>query len=243
MEFNNHQIEEKKLAHVQVYEKLYNMIMDGTFPVGTRLPAELKLSKMLGVSRMTLRHALGLLHDDGLVQKVQGAGNFVLSGKKTVLSSLEKIGHPVYKCVNIEIDDVETQLKLEPSNDYQKKLLNIETPVIIAVHIWYRNQGKLLAYTFGVMAVESISKYHLDLNDKEQLMKFVQTDLYEQAERSQLTIHPDSAGNSILADSLQEGEHVTMIAEKIFDEELRPVICNKHYIVSEHAVFEVNAKK
>ena len=50
------EVTHKKLAHVQVYEALYKMVEDGTFPVGSRLPAEPKLAKMLGVSRMTLRH-------------------------------------------------------------------------------------------------------------------------------------------------------------------------------------------
>ena len=48
------EVTHKKLAHVQVYEALYKMVEDGTFPVGSRLPAEPKLAKMLGVSRMTM---------------------------------------------------------------------------------------------------------------------------------------------------------------------------------------------
>lgn len=243
MEGKNQQItDRKRLAHVQVYEKLYKMLMDGTFPVGTRLPSEPKLSKMLGVSRMTLRQALDLLHDDGLLQKVQGAGNFVMDRNKPVVSSLEKIGHPIYKCSLVQFDKVETEIKLEPANDFERELLNIETAVVIAIHTWYWSEGCLIAYTFGVMAVESVSKYHIDLNKKEEVVEFIQKGIYESASRTQLHIHPDSAGNSIQEEWSKNGQHATMIMEKIFDEELRPIICNKHYIVTEKAKFEINTK-
>ena len=118
------EVTHKKLAHVQVYEALYKMVEDGTFPVGSRLPAEPKLAKMLGVSRMTLRQALDLLHDDGKLRKVRGAGNFVADGNKIVSSSLEKLTHPMAGCMGEEFDRTTFELKIEPSNDYEKELLN-----------------------------------------------------------------------------------------------------------------------
>jgi len=41
------------------------------------LPSERKLMASYGVSRMTVRQALGMLADDGLVYRVQGSGTFV----------------------------------------------------------------------------------------------------------------------------------------------------------------------
>ena len=106
------EVTHKKLAHVQVYEALYKMVEDGTFPVGSRLPAEPKLAKMLGVSRMTLRQALDLLHDDGKLRKVRGAGNFVADGNKIVSSSLEKLTHPMAGCMGEEFDRTTFELSL-----------------------------------------------------------------------------------------------------------------------------------
>ena len=185
------EVTHKKLAHVQVYEALYKMVEDGTFPVGSRLPAEPKLAKMLGVSRMTLRQALDLL----------------------------------------------------PSNDYEKELLNLDTPVIVAIHIWYWKGTELTGYTFGVMSPHTVTKYQLDLNKKEEVVRFAQTEIYEKAERSQLRIHPNSAGTSILTEYMKEGEQMTMVQEKIYDEELQPILCNKHYMLTDKAVFEINTHK
>ena len=237
------EVTHKKLAHVQVYEALYKMVEDGTFPVGSRLPAEPKLAKMLGVSRMTLRQALDLLHDDGKLRKVRGAGNFVADGNKIVSSSLEKLTHPMAGCMGEEFDRTTFELKIEPSNDYEKELLNLDTPVIVAIHIWYWKGTELTGYTFGVRSPHTVTKYQLDLNKKEEVVRFAQTEIYEKAERSQLRIHPNSAGTSILTEYMKEGEQMTMVQEKIYDEELQPILCNKHYMLKDKAVFEINTHK
>ena len=44
---------------------------------GAQLPTERVLSERYGVSRVTVRRALALLADDGIVQAVQGRGTFV----------------------------------------------------------------------------------------------------------------------------------------------------------------------
>ena len=42
----------------QAEQALRSLIADGNWPDGTQLPNEGKLSEMLGVSRITIRHAL-----------------------------------------------------------------------------------------------------------------------------------------------------------------------------------------
>ena len=64
----------KKLLYTSVYDKLYKMIIDGEYPLNSKLPSEPELAKSFGVSRMTLRQALALLQDDGLVKNIRGKG-------------------------------------------------------------------------------------------------------------------------------------------------------------------------
>lgn len=52
-------------------------IAAGSYRPGDRLPTEAALSSRFGVNRHTVRHALSVLSDEGLVQSRRGAGVFV----------------------------------------------------------------------------------------------------------------------------------------------------------------------
>lgn len=60
-----------------VYSDLLARIGDGRLADGSRLPNERLLAAQYGVSRVTVRRALGRLRDERLIQSVQGAGTFV----------------------------------------------------------------------------------------------------------------------------------------------------------------------
>jgi DNA-binding GntR family transcriptional regulator len=58
-------------------EALTRAIESGTYRPGNPLPAEPALAEQLGVSRPTLREALRLLQERGLIQRKHGKGTFV----------------------------------------------------------------------------------------------------------------------------------------------------------------------
>jgi GntR family transcriptional regulator len=70
-------------AHAQIEDWLADAIAGGQLSPGDRLPAESDLAAWLGVSRMTLRHALGELAQRGLVTRAvgRGGGTFVAEPK------------------------------------------------------------------------------------------------------------------------------------------------------------------
>ena len=57
--------------------KIAGMILDEVYRSGYQLPAERDLVKQFGVSRSTLREALKLLEDSGLIEVRHGVGSFV----------------------------------------------------------------------------------------------------------------------------------------------------------------------
>jgi GntR family transcriptional regulator len=70
-------------VHVQIEDWLAGAIAAGRLAPGDRLPAEQELAAWFGVSRMTLRHALGELARRGLVTRTvgRGGGTFVAEPK------------------------------------------------------------------------------------------------------------------------------------------------------------------
>jgi GntR family transcriptional regulator len=63
--------------YLQLQQALHAAIEQGLLPVDQALPAERQLAQDLGVSRITVRKAIEGLAQQGLLQRRQGAGNFV----------------------------------------------------------------------------------------------------------------------------------------------------------------------
>ena len=90
-------------AYVKVYSRLKNEINKGTYPVGGFLPKECELEKIYQVSRTTVRNAVKILVQEGLVEVRQGSGTRVLNHKAiqnynkvtSVTESLMKKGYRV----------------------------------------------------------------------------------------------------------------------------------------------------
>lgn len=237
---------ERTLTYVRVYEKLYPMITDGTtFPVGSKLPSEPKLASMLGVSRMTLRQALSLLTEDGLIMKLQGKGNFVIDREKPRVSGIERLGNPVYQCSRAVIDDVEMEFRIEPANEHELNLFKRQTAVSVAVDRWYRSGGKIIAYSLSLMPIETVSKLELDLNSRENLMELLESGIYTRATRSHISIQPTSVGQFISGKYvMSQDAGVILISENIYGEDdYAPLVCNKHYLLPQTCSIEVNTVK
>jgi DNA-binding FadR family transcriptional regulator len=68
---------ETRRIYRQIADQLTELIDDGEFPAGGRLPSERELAVILGVSRPSVREALIVLEIGGRVQVRGGAGVFV----------------------------------------------------------------------------------------------------------------------------------------------------------------------
>jgi GntR family transcriptional regulator len=67
--------------YVQLREALRAEIEERGLRPGDRLPTEAELEERYGVSRSTIRQAVGDLQAEGLVERVQGKGTFVTAAK------------------------------------------------------------------------------------------------------------------------------------------------------------------
>lgn len=62
----------------QIADVIQEMITTQRIQVGERLPPERELSQLLDVNRSTIREAIGLLQERGLVQMKAGSGTYVI---------------------------------------------------------------------------------------------------------------------------------------------------------------------
>ena len=74
---NSLSIRDRRPLYIQAIDALTQMIETGQLPAGAQLPPEDELARNLGISRSTLREALGHLETRGLIARRQGIGTFV----------------------------------------------------------------------------------------------------------------------------------------------------------------------
>jgi len=64
-------------AYAQLADRLRHLIADGTYPPGSQIPPEVNLGRQFNLSPMTVRRAISILTDEGLLKPLQGKGTFV----------------------------------------------------------------------------------------------------------------------------------------------------------------------
>ena len=77
--------------YAQVSQRIEALISDGTLPAGTRLENEIAMGERFGLSRPTMRRAIQVLVDKGLLVRRRGVGTQIVHGsitRRLELSSL-----------------------------------------------------------------------------------------------------------------------------------------------------------
>lgn len=91
-----HVVEYKKRRPMSLYEQTAASIRDkillGEYPTGSKVPSErILLAQYPSISRGTLREALRMLAQEGLIKSRQGMGTFVLYRERAIPSLSEYI--------------------------------------------------------------------------------------------------------------------------------------------------------
>lgn len=79
--------------HAQVREAVRARILDGTYLPQQQLPSENEMTAMFSVSRITIRHALHDLQNEGIIYRLHGKGTYVSRPRATQdLTRLQSFG-------------------------------------------------------------------------------------------------------------------------------------------------------
>ncbi|MFD1425871.1 GntR family transcriptional regulator [Kroppenstedtia sanguinis] len=158
----------------QIYEWIKLKIDSEIWKPGTQLPPEPILSKDLGVSRQTLRQALQLLINEGLLYRQQGKGTFVQNTRSqyelTILTSFSeqmkaKGKHPSSQLIDIQSNiqpdhKLQVQLGLSPHNRVLKMVrLRLADEMPMSLETVYMDENLCPKLAQQDLARESL--YHL----------------------------------------------------------------------------------
>lgn len=88
----------KEQLYRQLYDILFQDIVNGAYAVGDLIPSESELMRQYGVSRATARKAMEMLANNGMISKRRGVGSEVISSRPS--SSLSHVTSFIKKNVD-----------------------------------------------------------------------------------------------------------------------------------------------
>lgn len=225
----------KKLKHVKVYDRIYELIQNGTYPAGSQLPSEPSLAEQMGVSRMTLRKALALFIEDGLIKNVPGVGHFICTPERKQSAKLDMSSHvnPIYTYCTEKSEDLEFEFRIEPPTRSILDTLNQYTPAVVIADRWYKKGEIPFAYTLSFLAIECIAEKQIDLNHPEELLSYLEDGCYQEMASCRRILSHTTTGNFTAKKDISEHNSFLLIQENICDKDGKILISNKHYIPSE----------
>ena len=121
----------------QVEHQMREAILRGDFCQGDKLPPETELAQQFGVSRPTVREALGSLVAGGLIRKIPGVagGSFVMSVTPDSLSSmLSESMDTIVRLGSLDIDELTSMRRVLEVPAASWAALNRQDQQVSALH-------------------------------------------------------------------------------------------------------------
>ena len=140
------------------------LILDGTYPVGSLLPTETEFENQFNVSKITVRKAIELLENEGYVAKKSGKGTTVISNSlinklskgESFSSILNKFGYQLKK------EDMKSSLiDLAP----QDELYQAYGPHCLKIERTYYLDGKPYIYMIHYLPGNLVVDKTIDAKD------------------------------------------------------------------------------
>lgn len=75
----------------ELIEHIHELISDGQLQPGQRMPSENELAASFGISRETVRKAVGILEEQGIVRRVKGSGTYISFDRRENLEKRNRI--------------------------------------------------------------------------------------------------------------------------------------------------------
>ncbi len=226
---------------------LLSAIQAGTYQAGSQLPSETRLAESLGVSRATLREALRLLQERGIIQRLHGRGTYVtdpasakrinkdLDRNSGITTMIEAAGH---------VPSTRAQrTACRPASPETAELLRLP----VGATVWSIERLRLADDRPVVFSTDTLARELLTDDDVEMLSAGTAS-LYELLfrthgvviERGEATLVPVTASRRLAGQlGVRPGEPLLCIKQVDFTRDGSPVLYSVEHHVSDWVTFSV----
>ena len=226
---------EKVPSYVPVYNIIYARIKDGTYKEGDVIPSETKLAKECGVSRHTLRQALTILKEDGLIRKQQGKGSVVTLPKKKWNDS-KSYFNPMTEYASQEVDRVDVNYNFAPATNIACEKLNLASgDMLIASNNIYYVGNETIGHAFMQIPLDYAKSIRIDITSSDDVADLMNKGIFERAKSAHVSMRLVKANKNLQQFlNLQKRDILIYLDEILYDEENTPICRSKFYFIPEH---------
>lgn len=233
---------EKPPLHRQVQQYLLTLIEQGTYQPGEQLPSEVDLAAQLGVSRPTLREALYILEQEGVIVRKHGVGTFVASGYSSRLESgLERLESlltwAARRGLDVQIRDLSVDA-VEAKNELAERL-DIEQGMLLThVRRTLLVEDDPVAYLEDFVPSEILPVEQVDDTFTGSVLDLLMQQQSPDVRKGLVEITALSADQSLaLRLGTQAGRAILLLKETLFDDKHTPIGFSYNYFVPDRFRF------
>ncbi|MHB9151518.1 MAG: GntR family transcriptional regulator [Spirochaetales bacterium] len=226
---------------------LHKRIVDGKFQPGEKLPSEPELADLLGISRNSLREAIGLLVNEGYLFRQKGVGTFITHSDPIIKGGIERLkgvaefikekGY-LPGSILVRFDSIDCDLPTAES-----LMLEIGEKVIVLETIKTAS-GKPVASCMDIIPGKYF-KGPVDTNSiKESIFEYLQKNQGINICFAECTIIP-ALSDTILAAKLkvEVGSPILLLEQIHYDDKNRKIFCSKSYFPADKFTFKLIRKR
>lgn len=221
-------------VYLGVYNSLYSDIIEGVYKPNEHLPGETALSEKYGVSRNTLRQALAILSEDGMIIKSQGKGTIV--APKTVKPMEEQITNPLLSLSKLTVNSTDLSYNYGAPTDIARDKLHLAaSDIVLACYCVYKSDDRVLGYSFTQVPAAFFDEFGLDASKEDSIKELILNTLFQYSESMNMTVKLIYA-NEIEMEFLEvPAQTPLLLIEAIhYNKTKQPFSRNKFYFIPEY---------
>ncbi|MFW5809965.1 MAG: GntR family transcriptional regulator [Halanaerobium sp.] len=214
--------------YIQIAEELREEITDGEYIDSEKIPSETKLSTKMGVSRTTIREAVGILEKDGLVNRIHGVGTIITRSDIPVSGGAERLKSFTESIKDLDMKPGTSYIDFhwEKADEKIADALDIKTGSLIAVIERVRTgDNKPMMYTVDKLPISIIGENFTIEEMGESLFVYLREQRGINLGYSELQLRAIAAEAEIAKRlNLSPESPVLAAEEKYFDKNQEPII-------------------
>ena len=221
-------------AYVEIYNSLYADITSGVYPAGECLPGEIALAQKYQVSRNTLRQAMAILCEDGLLIRSRGKGTLVAQPQQEPKNN--SAANPLTAFAAVAIDNTDIRYNFTPPTDIaQAKLALGKSDILLASYLVYESEGAVIGYSFLQVPVSLLSRMQVDVSSADAMHRFLNEELYAAASHQAIffkLVFVNETETEYL--KVEEGTPIHLLECILYGADQTPLARCKHYMRPEY---------